>query len=215
MTGWPRALSPTTRPIKFRDDDGRHAIVQEGTDLKTLLAVRLVTFLVVSLEFQSPGFARVSAAAGNSAPTLTSLSAASPASASARVVPRTKLPTIEEWTKANGQKPKRVEKSQDELDLVSYREPDVQVLAEQPKYPCPEPRTAPTFDILFSPEGKVVAMSQLETGTCPPVVEVWRDAISAWRYRPRRFGEDQIPALFKVTVRFGGRTKPGEPAIKP
>ncbi len=134
------------------------------------------------------------------APTLTALAAPGK---------RAILPTPQEWMSRTGVQPKVVEKRSEELDLIEYREPDISVLDTSVPPTCPEPRREGTWEVVFGKQGRVEALRQVDTSVCPPMADAWKDSIATWQMRPiSRFGEDNIPALIRVTVKFGGRPAP-------
>jgi hypothetical protein len=130
----------------------------------------------------------------------------SPAAATAAPAGKITLPTPEEWFKKMGRDPVlAIQKKPEELPLVTYREPEVQVLAPEWRSPCPEPRAEPVFEVLFGQRGTVEAIRQVGSNPCPPLVEAWKDSIITWRLRPQRLDDIVIPALIRIEVRFGAR----------
>lgn len=121
------------------------------------------------------------------------------------------LPTVDEWIRAHGRPSTLKSAFPEELPLLEYTAPSVEVLAVDPRGGCPEPRKEPTFDVIFDREGKVAAIQPAESMPCPPLADAWKDAIATWRLREPDSVGTPTPALIRITAR-ARKQKPVPPA---
>lgn len=111
------------------------------------------------------------------------------------------LPTVDEWIQAHGRPSTQRSAFPEELPLLEYTAPGVEVLAVDPRGGCPEPRKEPTFDVIFDREGRVAAIQSAESMPCPPLADAWKDAIATWRLREPDSVGTPAPALIRITAR--------------